>query len=201
MGSRRESSSDFLRQQTAQLAARYMIEHGIQSYALAKRKAARQLGLKSARHVPSNEEIDAAVLARQALFNGQTHTLNLQKLRRRALAAMRSLEPFNPHLTGHVLKGTAGPYSDIHIQVFSDNPKEIEHFILKLNWSYRHTTCSLGSASRDSKALACMMIEQGGPSIRLDVLPPSQLRNMPQCAGTTDSRANLSKVRALLDEL
>jgi DNA-binding transcriptional regulator YbjK len=45
----------------AYLAARLMAEDGIEDYALAKRKAARQAGLPGTRELPTNEEIDEAL--------------------------------------------------------------------------------------------------------------------------------------------
>jgi hypothetical protein len=56
------------RARIAELAARLIAEHGISDYALAKRKAARSLGLPEGHGLPSNDEIDAALVYRQSLF-------------------------------------------------------------------------------------------------------------------------------------
>jgi hypothetical protein len=49
---------------------------------------------------------------------------------------MKRLAAFNPYLTGAVLNGTAGEHSDIHLQVFCDNPKEVAIYLLNANVQY-----------------------------------------------------------------
>ena len=57
-----KAAQTHLRLRIAQLAAQLMIESGIRDYAFAKRKAAKQLGVSAARGLPSNEEVDAALV-------------------------------------------------------------------------------------------------------------------------------------------
>ena len=45
-----------------------MAEDGIEDYGLAKRKAARQLGMPDARRLPNNDEIDAALREYQGIY-------------------------------------------------------------------------------------------------------------------------------------
>ena len=54
----RNSGRNPLRQSIASVAARLMVEDGIEDYAQAKRKAARQVGAPDARLMPTNEQID-----------------------------------------------------------------------------------------------------------------------------------------------
>lgn len=49
---------------------------------------------------------------------------------------MKRLAPFNPYLTGAVLNGTAGEHSDVHLQVFCDNAKEVAIYLLNANVQY-----------------------------------------------------------------
>ena len=49
---------------------------------------------------------------------------------------MERLAPFNPYLTGAVLDGTAGEHSDVHLQAFCDNPKEVAIYFLNANMQY-----------------------------------------------------------------
>jgi hypothetical protein len=53
------------RSRIAHLAARLMAEDGIEDYATAKRKAARQAGVADLRQLPTNEEVDEALHAPQ----------------------------------------------------------------------------------------------------------------------------------------
>src|SRR5919106_3274872 len=93
------------RDRIAHLAARLMAEDGIEDYAAAKRKAARQAGVPDTRQLPTNEEIDAALRTHQTLYGGEEHVERLRELRSRALGVMGELARFNPYLTGSVLSG------------------------------------------------------------------------------------------------
>jgi hypothetical protein len=53
-----------LRRQIASAAARLIAEEGIRDYGLAKRKAARQLGVGPNEELPNNAEIEEAVRLR-----------------------------------------------------------------------------------------------------------------------------------------
>jgi hypothetical protein len=82
----------------ADLAARFIAEHGIRDYGLAKRKAARQLGLPEGHGLPSNEEIDQALVERQNLYEPAEQTERLAALRDEALEVMQVFERFQPLL-------------------------------------------------------------------------------------------------------
>ena len=113
-----------------------MAEDGIDDFALAKRKAAKQLGAVDAQALPGNDEIEAELRAYLALYQAEEHPQRVVELREIALDAMRALERFNPYLTGPVLKGIAGPYAEIELQLFPDSVKEVEIFLLDRNLTY-----------------------------------------------------------------
>ena len=114
-----------------------MAEDGIEDYALAKRKAARQAGMPDTRELPTNEEIDDALRTYQQIYHQQEHRERLRELRETALRAMRELARFNPHLTGSVLSGNAGKYADINLQLFTDNAKAVELYLIDRGIPYR----------------------------------------------------------------
>src|SRR5687768_16730874 len=124
-----DSARKLTRERIAHLAARLMAQDGIEDYALAKRKAARQAGIAETRQLPSNDEIDAALNLYRKLYQ-QDHPTRLRELRQRALKVMDELVEFNPHLTGSVLKGSACKYATIHLQLFTDYDKSVEHYLL-----------------------------------------------------------------------
>jgi hypothetical protein len=129
MSGRRRSipwpSSD-LRQQLAEEAARLIVEHGIQDFALAKRKAAERLGVSSRDGaLPSNAQIQEQVVERQRIFEPEAHDQRLAKLRAVASDVMEVLDEFRPKLVGAVLDGTATLTSVIELHVFSDAPEAI----------------------------------------------------------------------------
>src|SRR5580765_7616973 len=135
MGRRTNRQTD-MRARIAAAAARLMAEDGIDDFALAKRKAARQLGALDTQSLPRNDEIEAELRAYRALYQADEHPQLIGELRRIALEAMQALERFNPYLTGPVLKGIAGPYAEIELQLFPDSTKDVEIFLLDRNITF-----------------------------------------------------------------
>ena len=121
-----------LRQEIAVAAARMIAEEGV-PYDVAKRKAARVI-LGNSRItgeiLPDNSTIENEIRRYNALFLADTQPARLQHLRTLSLQLMKKLEPFNPYITGAVLNGTGGEHSDIHLQLFTDNAKDVEIFLL-----------------------------------------------------------------------
>lgn len=114
----------------AELAARFLAEHGIRDYALAKRKAARQLGLPDGYGMPSNEEVDAALMQRRDLYAPEELTGTLAALRAQALAVMRVFQRFDPVLSGAVASGAVSEHSLIELDIAEENSKDFEQFLL-----------------------------------------------------------------------
>ena len=119
-------------------AARMIAEDGL-DYSTAKRKAARQIVGETrvaGEWLPDNDQIEEQIREYQSLFQGDSQPLVLRRLRVIALDWMQRLAPFNPYLTGAVLGGTAGEHSDVHLQAFCDNPKEVALYLLNANVQY-----------------------------------------------------------------
>ena len=128
--------TDGLRAEIAIAAARMIAEDGA-DYSTAKRKAARQiLGVAHSDMLPDNAQIEEEVRAYNELFLADSQPQRLLHLRQLALRLMRELEKFNPYINGAVLNGTAGEHSDIHLQLFYDNPKDVEIFLLNKNVNF-----------------------------------------------------------------
>ena len=62
-----------MRARIAATAARIMAEDGIDDFALAKRKAARQLGAAETEALPANDEVEAELRAYRALYQPEEH--------------------------------------------------------------------------------------------------------------------------------
>ncbi|MEW5788469.1 MAG: hypothetical protein AB1899_11515 [Pseudomonadota bacterium] len=122
----RDNRSWQSRARIADLAARYMAEHGIRDYGLAKRKAVRQLGLPDGHGMPSNEEVDAALIQRQDLYEPEEQAATLDALRQQALAVMGVFERFEPVLTGAVASGAVSENSLVELEINVDSSKEFE---------------------------------------------------------------------------
>ena len=127
-----------VREEIAIAAARMIAEDGL-DYATAKRKAARQV-VGEARiegtWLPDNDQLEEEIREYQALFQSDSQPAVLRRLREVALDWMQRLGAFNPFLTGAVLNGTAGEHSDIHLQIFCDNAKDVAIWLLNANVQY-----------------------------------------------------------------
>lgn len=127
-----------LREEIALTAARLIAEEGY-DYASAKRKAARQVTgdtRVAGELLPDNDQIEAEVRQYIETFMGDTQPAELAHLRDVALAVMDALARYRPYVTGAVYNGTATALSDIHLQAFCDNPKEVAIDLLNKGIDY-----------------------------------------------------------------
>jgi predicted nucleotidyltransferase len=185
-----------MRELIAQSAARLIAEDGIQDYAAAKRKAARQIGVPDTHSLPSNTEVEVALRAYQELYQKDEQPARLKCLRQEALATMHLLERFNPHLTGSVLSGTATRHSDINLQLFTDNVKEIELFLINRGMPYE-TGEKRFRHNDEFFPVPTFTLQGETAEIRLAVFGADDLRKN-AAAGKTLERAKIRQVEALL---
>lgn len=170
----RGSGRSYTRQNIAHLAARLIAQDGIEDYALAKRKAARQAGAADRRELPDNEEIDAALKIYRELYQ-RDHPSQLKALRTLAIEVMDELAAFNPYLTGSVLTGNAGKYAGIYLQLFTDQAKGVQHYLLNRQVDFRCSDARMyaGGSALDVPVLS---FERAGVEVHLTVLTPRELR-------------------------
>jgi len=197
----RETGRNDRRSHIAHLAARLMAEDGIEDYALAKRKAARQAGTPDTRELPTNEEVDAALRTYQQIYHQEEHRDRLRALRETALRAMRELAQFNPYLTGSVLNGNAGKYADINLQLFTDSAKAVELYLIDRKIPYRTAQCRLYCGTEPFTA-PVYTVNDDGTEIEITVLTPRELRGSLRTSleGKSIERAKLQVVETLLTE-
>jgi len=188
-----------MRIRIAQQAARLMAEDGVQDYAAAKRKAARQLGTPDSHSLPTNGEIEQELRSYQALYQRDEQRERLRFLRQQALAAMELLEPFDPRLTGSVLNGTATRHSDVNLHVFPENAKELEIFLLnrKMRYKYSEKRFRFGNEIR---MIPILILHEASAVIEVAIFSLDDLRRAPRAPveGRPMDRAKLHQVRALL---
>jgi hypothetical protein len=196
---RRNNKQTGTRARIAAAAARLMAEDGIDDFALAKRKAAKQLGALDSQALPGNDEIEAELRAYLALYQADEHPQRVAELREIALDAMRTLERFSPYLTGPVLKGIAGPYAEIELQLFPDSVKEVEIFLLDRNVSYATHEGKRYAGDR-AHAVSVLTLTWRGVPLRLSIFDPRDERVALKTsqAGRVMDRAGIAEVGALL---
>ncbi len=186
---------DLMREQLAHQAAKLMAEDGITDHAMAKHKAARQLGASDTQHLPSNQEVDDALHSYRALFQHETHPDILRQLREEALAAMRLLEQFNPYLTGSVLSGAAGAHSDINLMLFSDDTKAVLLFLLKHNLEFEDGEWRVRIGGHEESVPSYTLIGESGVQIHIIVLPENAHHSGSR---HPDTHADIAAVETLL---
>lgn len=144
MRDRRTRAPSKTRRLLAREAARLMYDEDVSQYFVAKRMAAKRLfgqgGQKRMRFrprdLPSNGEIQAALLELADQREGDHRLDRLDDMRRFALAIMRELEQFEPRLIGSVATGHIRRGSDIDIQLFTEDPDGPEDWLLAHAWPY-----------------------------------------------------------------
>ena len=142
---------DHIRQLIAQKAAQMMAEDGISDFGYAKKKAGKQLGISEASVLPTNAEIEEEIRLYHNIYNADEQPQELAKLRKAALMTMQIFERFNPHLTGSVLDGTAGKFSQTNIHLFADSAKDVEIFLLSQQIPFDSSEKSYRVSDKPSK--------------------------------------------------
>lgn len=179
----------------ASAAARLMAEDGITDYHLAKRKAARQLGLTDHVAFPDNAEVEAELRAYRNLYKGDDHQEMIVAMRHTALGLLDLLADFHPYLTGSVLDGTAGEHSNIDILLFADSAKEVEIFLLNRNIDVEHRE------PRNERVEAVLVMETDSADANLVIMPPHLERvSLKHRDGRPRERIRADALRALLSE-
>ena len=185
-----------MRRRIAHVAARILAEDGSLDYGSAKRKAARQLGAPESGNLPDNQLIEEALRSYQALFLADETRAQLTLLRHTAIEYMEQLAEFDPHLTGSVLNGTAGPNTDINLQLFTDDQKEVEFLLMRLKTPYH--TAEHRTSDAPGRAHPRFIIDDPRAPVDLVVYPSAELRNMKRLqADGSPRRLRLPQVRTL----
>ncbi|RBA25170.1 hypothetical protein [Herminiimonas fonticola] len=195
------SNTELLRAEIAAAAARMIAEDGV-DYGTAKRKAAKQiLGNNKVRGdvLPDNAMLEEEVRLYNELFFGDTQPARLLHLRNLAVRLMAELMPFQPHLTGAVLNGTAGEHSDIHLQLFSESPKDVEIYLLNKGIDFEVSESSHFKGRSEPVETLSFMWQQEG--VHLALYETDDLRGaVKKSASGRQERADIEFVRALILE-
>ena len=188
-----------LRQQIAAAAARLIAEEGA-SYEAAKRNAAHMI-LGNARVnseiLPNNEAVENELRRYNRLFLSKKQPARLQHLRLMAVQLLKKLQPFRPYLTGAVLNGTAGEYSDIHIQLFTGNAKDVELFLL--NEGIPFEVGELSKFRKNNRMIETVEFIWRNETVHLIVYEPNDLRRPDRFFGEYAKRADLARLTDIIN--
>ena len=190
-------AADPLRAEIAAAAARLIADGGL-DYGSAKRKAARQLlgGDAAPRAaMPDNDEVDEALREHLALFD-PGHAARVARMRAVALALMRELADFRPHLTGAVWKGIVAEHAPIHLQLFHDDVKDVAIRLLDdgVEFEVGEVPHFRGDGARGD--VEALMTTWRGEPVMLSLYPQDDLRGARR--GVPAERGDAADVERLL---
>jgi hypothetical protein len=100
------------------------------------------------------------------------------------------------------LKGIAGPYAEIELQLFPQSPKEVELYLLDQGVRYDTREARRYSGDRE-RAIAVLVLDWQGSPLKLSVfdLRDERLALKTSAAGRVTERAGLAEVSAIVARL
>ena len=120
---------DALKFEIAAVAARLVVEEGLE-FAAAKRRAVKHMALPQRTALPDSAMVQAAVEDYIDEFCADTQPAELRALRLLALQWMERLQAFRPAIGGAVWHGSATRRSDIYLQLYCDDSKAAEIYLI-----------------------------------------------------------------------
>jgi len=181
-------------------AARIMAEEGVTDFHAAKRKAANRLNQPEAHHLPSNQEVEAALAAHLRLFHADRLPGALIELRRVAVEAMRFLASFEPRLVGAVLSGNVTPFSEIQLHVSAYTPEDIAFLLQEHGIPFEESSRRIRFGGERHETHPAYRFLADTIAVELTVFTPERARETPLSPvdGKPMRRANLREVESLL---
>jgi hypothetical protein len=197
-----EGRAHQLRRRVALEAARLISEHGIRDYQLAKRKAARHVGVSDEGYLPRNREIEEALREHQRLFRAKEQSRALHARRAAAREAMRFLDRFEPRLVGPVLDGTADSHSPVNLHVFDDSPETVAGYLHDHGIAFETRAHTFRLDRERSAEFPVMLFDADGVAMDVTVFPRDALRQAPlnRIDERPQQRASLAALEILLDD-
>ena len=191
-----------VRREVASEAARIMATQGQRNYRLAKQKAAARVGASSRLALPSNREIEQALLEYLELYGGDSRADQLKQLRLTAIKVMRALNAFKPRLVGPVLEGTADQYTRISIHLFNDPPDEVALHLSERGLVFSQEERTIRWHDNSQYRLPLLVTEADGVVVELALFSNMELRQAPPSPvdGRPQRRAAISELEGLLDQ-
>lgn len=189
------------RLEVAIAAARLIVEDGL-DYGTAKQKAVKQLfGTEKVKGkmLPDNAMIEEEVRQYHEIFYEESQPARLLHMRNLAIELMTWLDEYHPYLVGAVLNGTASVHSDIRLQLFVDNAKEVAIFLLNKQVSFDLTETTHFKKRGDVVETLSFLWKNEG--VHLMIYPHDDLRGaLKRKTGEQTERANLNEVKRLIME-
>ncbi len=188
----RPIDSTTIKQQIAVAAAKLIAEDGA-TYENAKRRALRMIignTRANSEILPNNEAVENELRRYNRIFHSKTQPARLKSLRLTAVALMRQLAEFSPYITGAVLNGTASEHSIIHLQLFADNAKDVQLFLLNAGIPFE--VGELDRFRKNNRIIETVTFNWRNETIQLTLYEPDDLRRSDRYFGEYAKRADLA---------
>ena len=125
-----------IRLSIANKAAEIIMEEGVDDYQYAKKKAVKYLDVNNLDTLPSNDEIDKALLEYGSIFQNEIDLDAICKIKEEALKIMKLFDRFSPFFLSQITEGLVPKYPIININIYTDSMKEIEYVLLNNNLNF-----------------------------------------------------------------
>lgn len=162
-----------------QEAARIICEDGLADYRLAKQKAVERLGLGFGTPLPSNADIQDAVIQYQRLFGGRAYADRLRHLRRTAVQAMRLLKDYRPRLVGAVATGATTDAHKVQLHCFADKPEQIDMMLADAGLRYEVSERRYRLASGETLDVPVLTFMADDVGVDVAMFPERGMREAP----------------------
>lgn len=170
---------DRIRISIANEAARIIHDSGLADYSAACTKAAHRLGCKDQRKLPSNAEIEQALIEYQQLFHAEEQKSSVKHLRQLALEAMASLAQFSPHLVGSVLSGNVNQHSKLQLHLFTESPEQIALHLLDSGIPYQEADKTIFLKKGRKQRQPCFRFHSKETEVELIWFPSGSIGQAP----------------------
>lgn len=183
----------------AQQAARLVIDQGIADYGFAKRKAAERLGGAPESLLPSNREVEQALLDHQRLFGGREVQEHLAQMREGALQAMRFFARFESRAVGPLLNGAVSEHTPVTLHLYTDTPEDVARTLLDAGIRHRSSDQRLRFSNNRSMLCPAFLFVVEGIDYVVLVLPADAIREAPLSPvdGRPERRMTAAELAAL----
>lgn len=160
-----------IRLTVANKAAELIAEEGITDYHFAKTKAAKFLGFSTKEKLPSNNEIDQALIAYKNIYQKVSIDI-IHELKKTMLKYMKMFAEFNPHAPSQILDGYISKYPIVEINLYHDDVKAIEYILLNNRIAFETIDINLygkGSKKKSNRNIPIYKIEDEFIPVHLKV--------------------------------
>lgn len=192
---------DHLRTTLAYEAARIIEESGEHDYHKARIKAAQRLRCRDKNRLPSNSEIEQALIENRLLFHADEQNRSMQALLHLAQKAMSSLQQFSPRLAGSILRGTANSNTPLQLHLFADSPELIAFALIQSGIPYLEGDKTVLFPAGEKRRQPLFSFQSGAREVELICFSPETIGHPPLSPidQRPEKRVSLSQLNSLLE--